>query len=101
MNVTHEEVAQPTRATQEPSSDSAPAHGRILRIRVNEAGKPEVNVKIPLALARLGMKLGAHYAKADLEKHGVDLEQLLKEADTVGKIVDIDDEKAHVEISVE
>ena len=75
--------------------------GRILRIRVNEPGKPEVNVKIPLGLARIGMKLGARYAKEDLEKHGVDLDQLLKEVDTVGKIVDITDDKGHVEIFVE
>lgn len=75
--------------------------GRILHIRVNEPGKAEVNVKVPLALARWGMKLGARYAKDDLEKHGVDLEQVLKDADHVGRIVDITDEKAHVEILVE
>jgi len=75
--------------------------GRVLHIRVNEPGKAEVNVKVPLALARIGMKLGAQYAKDDLEKHGVDLDQLLKEVDKVGQIVDITDENAHVEIFVE
>ena len=79
--------------------DSAP--GRILHIRVNEPGKTEVNVKVPLALARWGMKLGARYAKDDLEKHGVDRDQVLKDADHVGQIVDITDENAHVEIFVE
>ena len=75
--------------------------GRILHIRVNEPGKAEVNVKIPLALARIGMKLGARYAKVDLEKHGVDLDHLLREVDKVGPIADITDENAHVEIFVE
>ena len=75
--------------------------GRFLRIRVNELGKPEVNVKIPLGLARIGMKLGARYGKEDLEKHGVDLDKLLKEVDTVGQIADITDDKAHVQIFVE
>jgi hypothetical protein len=75
--------------------------GRILHIRVNEPGKAEVNVKVPLALARIGMKLGARYAKEDLEKHGIDLDQLLNEVDKVGQIVDITDDNAHVEIFVE
>lgn len=88
MDITHEEPQTTT-------------PGRILRICVNEPGKPEVNVKIPLGLARIGMKLGARYAKEDLEKHGVDLERLLKEVDTVGKIADITDDKGHVEIFVE
>jgi len=77
------------------------AQGRILHIRVNEPGKAEVNVKVPLALARWGMKLGARYAKDDLEKHGVDLAEVLKDVDHVGQIVDITDENAHVEILVE
>jgi hypothetical protein len=46
-------------------------------------------VKIPLGLARWGMKLGAHYAGEDLQKRGIDLEQLLKEVDTPGQIADI------------
>lgn len=102
MNVTHERTTQPTPATAEPGPESTLApRGRMLRIRVNEPGKPEVNVRIPLALARIGMKLGARYAKEDLEKHGVDLDQILKEVDTVGQIVDVTDEKAHVEVFVE
>ena len=88
MDVVHEDKLE---ATQ----------GRILHIRVNEPGKAEVNVKVPIGLARLGMKLGARYAKEDLEKHGVDLDQILKEVDKVGQIVDITDENAHVEIFVE
>jgi hypothetical protein len=75
--------------------------GQILRIRVNEVGKPEVNVKVPLGLARWGMKMGVRYAGEDLQKRGIDLEQLLKEVDTVGKIADITDENGHVEIFVE
>jgi hypothetical protein len=75
--------------------------GQILRICVNEVGKPEVNVKVPLGLARWGMKMGVRYAGEDLQKRGIDLEQLLKEVDTVGKIADITDENGHVEIFVE
>jgi hypothetical protein len=75
--------------------------GQILHIRVNEPGKAEVNVKVPLGLARWGMKMGARYAGEDLQKRGIDLEQLLKEVDTVGRIADITDENGHVEIFVE
>jgi len=75
--------------------------GQILHIRVNELGKAEVNVKIPLGLARWGMKVGARYAGEDLRERGIDLDQLLTEVDTVGKIADITDENGHVEIFVE
>ncbi len=76
--------------------------GRILRIRVSEHGKPKVNVAIPLAIARIGkMKLGAGLVSHHLQKFGLDLDQLLKEVETAGRIVDINDDKDRVEIFVE
>ena len=90
---------------QEPPPPGAPpgTRGRILRIRVSERGKPKVNVAIPLAVARIGkMKLGGSgFVRAQLAKFGLDIDELLKEVESVGRIVDINDDEDHVEIFVE
>jgi hypothetical protein len=80
-----------------------PQRGRILRIRVSERGKQKVNVAIPLAIARIGkMKLGASgLVRGHLQKFGIDLDELLKEVETAGRIVDINDDEDRVEIFVE
>lgn len=77
--------------------------GRVLRIRVSEHGKQKVNVAIPLAIARIGkMKLGASgLVRGHLQKFGLDLDELLREVETAGRIVDINDDEDRVEIFVE
>jgi hypothetical protein len=77
--------------------------GRILRIKVSEHGKQKVNVAIPLAIARIGkMKLGASgLVRGHLQKFGIDLDELLKEVESAGRIVDINDDEDRVEIFVE
>jgi len=77
--------------------------GRVLRIRVSEHGKPKVNVAIPLAIARIGkMKLGASgLVRGHLQKFGIDLDELLREVETAGRVVDINDDEDRVEIFVE
>jgi len=77
--------------------------GRVLRIRVSERGKQKVNVAIPLAIARIGkMKLGASgLVRGHLQKFGIDLDELLKEVETAGRIGDINDDEDRVEIFVE
>ncbi|MBI2773852.1 MAG: DUF4097 family beta strand repeat protein [Chloroflexi bacterium] len=84
-------------------SGEAPSRGRILRIRVSEHGKQKVNVAIPLAIARIGkMKLGASgLVRGHLQKFGIDLDELLKEVESAGRIVDINDDEDRVEIFVE
>ena len=80
-----------------------PTRGRVLRIRVSEHGKQKVNVAIPLAIARIGkMKLGASgLVRGHLQKFGLDLDELLREVETAGRIVDINDDEDRVEIFVE
>ncbi len=77
--------------------------GRVLRIRVSEHGKQKVNVAIPLAIARIGkMKLGASgLVRGHLQKFGIDLDELLREVESAGRIVDINDDEDRVEIFVE
>jgi hypothetical protein len=88
-----------------PGAPGAPpgTRGRVLRIRVSEHGKQKVNVAIPLAIARIGkMKLGGSgFVRAHLAKFGLDLDELLKEVETAGRIVDINDDEDRVEIFVE
>ncbi len=85
-----------------PAEAGPGTRGRLLRIRVSEHGKQKVNVAIPLAIARIGkMKLGAGLVSHHLQKFGLDLDQLLKEVETAGRIVDINDDKDRVEIFVE
>jgi hypothetical protein len=87
-----------------PMSPTAPGgRGRILRIRVTEAGEQKVNVAIPLAIARVGkMKLASSgLVRGHLGKFGIDLDELLRSVDFPGKIVDIADDEDRVEIFVE
>ncbi len=77
--------------------------GRILRIRVTEGGEQKVNVAIPLAIARIGkMKLGSSgLVRGHLSKFGIDLDDLLRNIDFPGRIVDVTDDEDRVEIFVE
>lgn len=79
------------------------SRGRILRIRVTEGGQQKVNVAIPLAIARIGkMKLGSSgLVRGHLSKFGIDLDDLLRNIDNPGRIVDIADDEDRVEIFVE
>lgn len=80
-----------------------PGRGRTLRIRVTERGKQKVNVAIPLAIARIG-KLhlaSSGLVRGHLSKFGIDLDQLLKEVESAGQIVDVNDDEGRVEIFVE
>lgn len=77
--------------------------GKILRIRVTEGGAQKVNVAIPLAIARIGkMKLGSSgLVRGHLSKFGIDLDDLLRNIDFPGRIVDIADDEDRVEIFIE
>lgn len=82
---------------------SPTGRGRTLRIRVTEKGKQKVNIAIPLAIARIG-KLhlpSSGLVRGHLAKFGIDLDQLLKEVESTGQIVDVNDEEGRVEIFVE
>ena len=89
-----------------PNAPEAPApgaRGRILRIRVTEAGQQKVNVAIPLAIARVGkMKLASSgLVRGHLSKFGIDLDELLRTIEYPGRFVDIADDEDRVEIFVE
>jgi hypothetical protein len=102
------DVDETSRQLREPPGPPVPpagpgGRGRILRIRVTEDGEQKVNVAIPLAIARIGkMKLASSgLVRGHLGKFGIDLDEMLKNVDFPGKIVDIADDEDRVEIFVE
>jgi hypothetical protein len=59
----------------------APKNPRYLRVVVQSANKDNVNVRVPMALVRTGIRLGAlmpEQARKELEGKGVDLSALSK-----------------------
>lgn len=77
---------------------------RFLRVRVTDmnSGRPRVNVRIPVSLVNLGLKLGARYSP---EIEGVDMSQLLQAVQNGehGPFVDVydHDDGEHVEVFLE
>jgi hypothetical protein len=72
---------------------------RVLRIKISENGQQRVNMAIPLSLARIGKVAGLSRSVA---RFGIDLRDIAREVQNVGKIVDIADESGdRVEIYVE
>jgi hypothetical protein len=96
------ERPQPPSPPRPPDRPGEPSsRGRVVRIRVTEKGKPKVNVAIPLPIARLGKLGSSGMLRGPLQHFGIDLDALLKEVETVGRIVDINDDDDRVEIIVE
>jgi SHOCT-like domain len=77
-----------------PADDAAPA--RVLRVVVTEAGRPVINLNIPLSLGRaaIGQLPGLSGSTADLIRQAIDVGRKTS-------IVDIDDGGDGVRISIE
>lgn len=77
---------------------------RWLHVRVTDtdSGRPRVNVRMPMTLVNLGVKLGARYSP---EIEGMDIAALLEAAQTSGPgpLVDVydEDDGEHVEVFLE
>ncbi len=84
-----------------PTSGSK-AHWLRVRVTDTDSGRPRVNVRIPVGLVNLGLKLGARYTP---EIEGLDIGALLQAAQTgeTGPFVDVydEDEGEHVEVFLE
>lgn len=103
---------QPAAAQTEPAVPMVPAapaepgrRPRWLRVRVTDtdSGRPRVNVRLPISLVNLGLKLGARYTP---EIEGLDVQALIEAAqtgDSGGAFVDVFDEEdgEHVEVFLE
>jgi hypothetical protein len=74
---------------------------RLLRVRVIEDGHPKVNVKVPIGVARWGMKMAKAFSpemkEADLDWEAIT--EAIQQADG-GKIVEVEDEDNHKTVEV-
>jgi hypothetical protein len=77
---------------------------RWLRVRVTDTdtGRPRVNVRLPISLVNVGLKLGSHFTP---EIDGLNIDELIQAASTgdTGAFVDVYDEEdgEHVEVFLE
>jgi hypothetical protein len=77
---------------------------KLLRVRVVEAGHPTVNVKVPIGVAKWGMKMAQAFSP-EMKDANLDWDSItaiIQEGEQ-GKIVEVEDEVDHktVEIWVE
>ena len=77
---------------------------RFLRVRVTDTdtGRPRVNVRLPVSMVSVGLKMGSKFAP---QVEGLDADQLMQiiESGEIGQIVDVYDEEdgEHVEVFLE
>ncbi|MEN6436484.1 MAG: hypothetical protein ABFD14_06030 [Anaerolineaceae bacterium] len=85
-------------------SGSSRAGGKWLRVKVTDAetGRSRVNIRVPTSLVGAGLKMGMRLSP---EIEALDTEQIMHfiESGTIGKIVDVTDEKdnEHIEVYIE
>jgi hypothetical protein len=77
---------------------------RFLRVRVTDtdSGRPRVNVRLPISMVSVGLKMGSKFAP---QVEGLDAESLMQiiESGELGQIVDVidDEDGEHVEVFLE
>ncbi len=79
----------------EPAAGTARGRGKTLHIRVFRGGseRPNVNVNVPLSLAKWALKFVPEHAKARVGEKEVDLDELGTLLDEgVGELVTVEDE---------
>jgi hypothetical protein len=74
---------------------------RLLRVRVLEGGRPTVNIKVPIGVAKWGMKMAQAFSPqmkdADLDWEAIIA--IIQEGEQ-GKIVEVEDEVNHKTVEV-
>jgi hypothetical protein len=74
---------------------------RLLRVRVVEAGHPTVNVKVPIGVAKWGMKMAQAFSP-EMKDANLDWETItaiIQEGEQ-GKLVEVEDEVDHKTVEV-
>jgi hypothetical protein len=84
------------------AQDREPARkAKFLRVRVVEAGHPAVNVKVPIGVARWGMKMAQAFSP-EMKDANLDWDSItaiIQEGEQ-GKIVEVEDEVDHKTVEV-
>lgn len=97
------ETSTPASLTQS-SAVSSGRRPRWLMVRVTdtETGRPRVNVRLPISLLSVGLKLGSRFSP---QIEGLDFDELMRAIDSgeTGAFVDVVDEEdgEHVEVFLE
>lgn len=100
--ITAEEANNLLRSLDSTTAPETSTKPKWLRIRIAEDGQEKVKVNLPLSLARMGLALLPDQAMVQINRKGIDLDQLLDEdLLAVGKIVDIEEGGNKVEVFVE
>jgi len=92
------------RETEKSPTEDTVRTARYFRVRVTDTntGKARINVRLPVSVLNAGMKMGARFST---EIQGLDTNELMAfiREGTIGKIVDVYDEKdgEHVEVFLE
>jgi hypothetical protein len=74
---------------------------KLLRVRVVEAGHPTVNVKVPIGVAKWGMKMAQAFSP-EMKEANLDWESItamIQEGEQ-GKLVEVEDEVDHKTVEV-
>ena len=73
-----------------------------MRVTDTDTGKPRVNVRLPLSMVSIGLKMGSRFSP---EIEGMDPTELMRiiESGEIGQIVDVQDanDGEHVEVFLE
>lgn len=92
--------------SDEPEAEAVPTgpasrKPRLLRVKVVEDGHPTVNVKVPIGVAKVGMKLARAFSP-EVREAEVDWDEVMDVIETIedGKLVEVDDEKEHKTVEV-
>ena len=99
----NDEAAKPAQG-----SDTSGAEGgkpdqqaTLLRVRVLEGGRPTVNIKVPIGVAKWGMKMAQAFSP-EMKDANLDWETItaiIQEGEQ-GKIVEVEDEVNHKTVEV-
>ena len=74
---------------------------KLLRVRVVEAGHPTVNVKVPIGVAKWGMKMAQAFSP-EMKDANLDWDSIIAiiQEGEGGKIVEVEDEVEHKTVEV-
>ena len=100
--ISSDDAAKLLLAVGEERGEPTVGGGRWLTIKVTKGGKPEVNVRIPLAVADWALRL---IPSKYLEKEGIDADELrafIQEVKRTGQqqLVDIQTEEDQVQVQI-
>ena len=99
----NEEAARPAEASDDSGAqDRGPEEkARFLLVRVIEDGRPTVNIKVPVGVARWGMKMAQAFSP-EMKDANLDWESItaiIQEGEG-GKIVEVEDKVEHKTVEV-